>query len=184
MASQDTRNVLIVDDDDAFRFRLRRAFASRGWDAACAGTRNEAIALATKQSPDLVLVDLRMPDVDGLDLIAELRAIDSSSIIVVLTGYGSIATALTSVKRGANHYLTKPIDVDQIIAVFEGLLQGGLGPTETASSKTVPSLARVEWEHIQRVLSDCSGNISEAARVLGIHRRSLQRKLSIYPPSR
>jgi two-component system response regulator RegA len=184
MAGEEIRSVLIVDDDEAFRSRLQRAFLSRGWDAACAGDRVEALAQTRQQSPDLILVDLRMPDVDGLDLVAELRAIDDSNAIVVLTGYGSIATALTAVKRGANHYLSKPIDVDQIIAAFEELQAGEPEPSESRPAPTVPTLARVEWEHIQRVLVDCSGNISEAARVLGIHRRSLQRKLTKYPPSR
>lgn len=184
MAIEETRSVLIVDDDEAFRFRLRRAFVSRGWEANCAGERSEALAQARQQSPDLILVDLRMPDVDGLDLVAELREVDDSSAIIVLTGYGSIATALTAVKRGADHYLSKPIDVDQIIAAFEELQSGEDEHNETKTAKTVPTLARVEWEHIQRVLADCSGNISEAARALGIHRRSLQRKLTKYPPSR
>ena len=184
MAAEETHSVLIVDDDEAFRFRLRRAFLSRGWEAACAGDRTEALAQTRQQSPDLTLVDLRMPDVDGLDLVSELRAIDDSITIMVLTGYGSIATALTAVKRGANHYLSKPIDVDQIIAAFEELQRGEHEPNETKPATIVPTLARVEWEHIQRVLADCAGNISEAARVLGIHRRSLQRKLTKYPPSR
>jgi two-component system response regulator RegA len=183
MAGEDIRSVLIVDDDEAFRFRLQRAFLSRGWEAACAGDRTEALAQSRQQSPDLILVDLRMPDVDGLDLVSELREIDDSSTVVVLTGYGSIATALAAVRRGADHYLSKPIDVDQIVAAFEDLQRGELRP-EAKAVKTAPTLARVEWEHIQRVLADCEGNISEAARVLGIHRRSLQRKLGKYPPSR
>jgi two-component system response regulator RegA len=182
MATEEIRSVLIVDDDEAFRLRLRRAFASRGWEANCAADRSEALTQARQYAPDLILVDLRMPDVDGLDLVSELRGMDDSSRIVVLTGYGSIATALTAVKRGANHYLSKPIDVDQIIAAFEELERGE--EHETKPLKTVPSLARVEWEHIQRVLADCAGNVSQAARVLGIHRRSLQRKLTKYPPIR
>ena len=94
----------------------------------------------------------------------------------MLTGYGSIATALEAMRCGANHYLTKPVDADQILAAYEGHLPS----SEAAAS--VPSLARVEWEHIQRVLTDCGGNVSQAAKLLGIHRRSLQRKLSKYPP--
>ncbi len=175
-------SVLAIDDDSAFRFRLTRAFLDRGWDAFAAEDRLEAINQAHANSPDLLLVDLRMPDVDGLDLVAELRGLDDSSIIIVLTGYGSIPTALTAVKRGADHYLSKPIDVDQIIAAYQQLRQD-----ETAARKppdTVPTLARVEWEHIQRVLTDCEGNVSQAARLLGVHRRSLQRKLSKYPPLR
>jgi two-component system response regulator RegA len=105
-----------------------------------------------------------------------LKELDPSTVVVVLTGYGSIATAVESIKLGAASYLTKPADADQIIAAF-----GGTQPEEHTE---VPSLARVEWEHIQRVLADCGGNVSRAARALGIHRRSLQRKLSKYPSPR
>jgi two-component system response regulator RegA len=103
-------------------------------------------------------------------------ALDPGTVVVVLTGYGSIATAVESIKLGAASYLTKPADADQIVAAF-----GGIQPAEDAE---VPSLARVEWEHIQRVLTDCGGNVSKAARLLGIHRRSLQRKLSKNPGPR
>jgi two-component system response regulator RegA len=99
--------------------------------------------------------------------------------VVVLTGYGSIATALEAIRLGARHYLTKPADVDEILAAFDRERSGS--PREPSP---VPSLARVEWEHINRVLADCGGNISEAARVLGIHRRSLQRKLAKFPAPR
>jgi two-component system response regulator RegA len=97
----------------------------------------------------------------------------------VLTGYGSIATAVEAVRRGAIDYLNKPVDTEQILAVFD---REHAAATATDVTEAKPSLARVEWEHIQRVLSDCGGNISEAARQLGIHRRSLQRKLSKLPP--
>jgi two-component system response regulator RegA len=127
------------------------------------------------------VLDLRMPNSNGLDLIPVLIGIDPNTRIVVLTGYGSVATAVEAVRRGATHYLTKPADADEIVAAFE---RG----TSATSSDTPPlqpmSLDRVEWEHINRVLMDCQGNISEAARVLRIHRRSLQRKLSRYPPAR
>jgi two-component system response regulator RegA len=101
--------------------------------------------------------------------------------IVMLTGYGSIPTAISAVKRGADYYLSKPIDVDQILAVYENLESAA---AESEGPESVPSLARVEWEHMQRVLADCGDNISQAARLLGIHRRSLQRKLGKHPPSR
>jgi two-component system response regulator RegA len=104
-----------------------------------------------------------------------LKAIDRTSNIVVLTGYGSIATAVESMKCGAATYLTKPVDADQIAAAFENA--GG----STSVPQSVQPLARVEWEHIQRVLADCDGNVSQAARLLGIHRRSLQRKLAKDP---
>lgn len=180
--ADENRAVLIIDDDEAFRLRLRRAFADRGWDAHAADGRGEALAAVNGHSPDLILVDLRMPEVDGLDLVEEIRGIDDSTTIMVLTGYGSIPTALAAVKRGADHYLAKPIDADQIVGAYEELRPGS--GEEAKPPESVPTLARVEWEHIQRVLNDCGGNITHAARLLGLHRRSLQRKLDKYPPLR
>ncbi|MFZ4514681.1 MAG: response regulator transcription factor, partial [Geothrix sp.] len=130
-----------------------------------------AVALAEAESPELAVLDLRMPGESGLDLLRRLKAIDPTTKILMLTGYGSIATALEAVRLGAVHYLTKPVDVDEILAAFD---RDG-APAETLDTET-PSLARVEWEHLQRVLNDCEGNLSEAARRLGMHRRSLQRK--------
>ena len=143
---------------------------------------DDALHYARDRSPDLVLVDLRMPGMGGLDLVQELRAVDSSMKIVMLTGYGSIPTAISAMKRGADYYLSKPIDVDQILAAYENLQSAATAESEAPES--VPTLARVEWEHMQRVLADCGDNISQAARLLGIHRRSLQRKLGKHPPSR
>ena len=121
-----------------------------------------------------------MPGESGLDVVRGLRHLDSTISIIMLTGYGSIATALEAVKCGANHYLSKPVDVDQILAAYDAL---GTEPSpEARPPATVPSLARVEWEHIQRVLTDCGGNVSQAAKLLGLHRRSLQRKLFKTPP--
>jgi two-component system response regulator RegA len=137
--------------------------------------------LAARVSPDLVLLDLKMPDAGGLDLIEDIKELDSTITVMMLTGYGSIATATHALKLGADHYLSKPVDAEQILAAYAELA------TPSSAVKvptTVPSLARVEWEHIQRVLADCSGNITQAAKLLGIHRRSLQRKLAKYPPSR
>jgi two-component system response regulator RegA len=180
--SDDAPLVLVVDDDDVFRNRLRRAFAQRSWDAEAAPNGAEALKFAQERSPDLVVVDLRMPGMGGLDLVEELRRTDSTMRIIMLTGYGSIPTAIAAVKRGADHYLSKPADVDQILAAYENLRSAP--DTEPEVPETVPSLARVEWEHMQRVITDCNGNISQAARLLGIHRRSLQRKLSKFPPAR
>ena len=173
--------VLVVDDDDVFRERLCRAFQERGWETYETGHAPDTLDIASKVSPDLVLLDLKMPEVSGLDLIEGIKRIDSTITIIILTGYGSIATAMQGFRLGADHYLGKPVDADQILAAYKEV-QEGL-PAKTAPA-TVPSLARVEWEHIQRVLSDCSGNISQAAKLLGIHRRSLQRKLLKYPPGR
>jgi len=166
------RSVLVVDDDDVFRTRLGKAFRDRGYEVRTAQTAAEAVRLAQQDSPEFAVVDLRMPGASGLDVIRELHAIDPASVVVMLTGYGSIATAVEAVRAGAVHYLSKPVDIDQILTAFAGKSGAPGGATVN-----VPSLARVEWEHIQRVLSDCDGNISQAARLLGIHRRSLQRKL-------
>lgn len=125
----------------------------------------------------MAVVDMRLPDQSGLDVVRQLKAIDEATAIVVLTGYGSIATALEAVRLGAMHYLTKPTDADRILAAF----QHGLAARPRDLPTDPPSLARVEWEHLNRVLTDCDGNVSEAARQLGMHRRSLQRKLSRYP---
>ena len=135
---------------------------------------------ARESGPDLAIVDLRMPGESGLDVIKSLRELDATITIIVLTGYGSIATALEAVRCGADYYLSKPVDVDQILHTYEAVRLSTLG--DTPPPATAPSLARVEWEHIQRVLTDCSGNVSQAAKLLGLHRRSLQRKLSKYPP--
>lgn len=179
--SDDLPLVLVVDDDDVFRNRLCRALSERSWTADAVSNGDDALKFARDRSPDLVLVDLRMPGMSGLDLVQELRAVDSSMRIVMLTGYGSIPTAISAVKRGADYYLSKPIDVDQILAAYDNLESTTL---ESEGPESVPSLARVEWEHMQRVLADCGDNISQAARLLGIHRRSLQRKLGKHPPSR
>jgi two-component system response regulator RegA len=171
----ESRTLLVVDDDAPLRTRLVKAFVDRGYDASGVGSAAEAIAAARQDSPELALVDLRLGGDSGLDVVQELKAIDDTTRIVVLTGYGSIATAVESMKRGATTYLTKPVDADQIAAAFDG------ASTASTTDTAVPTLARVEWEHIQRVLADCGGNVSQAARLLGIHRRSLQRKLWKHP---
>lgn len=173
--------LLLVDDEAVFRERLARAFRERSFEVSTAGSYDEALALATKDSPELAVVDLRMPGRGGLELVRALHALDASTRIIVLTGYGSIATAVEAVKLGAFNYLPKPADVDDILAAFARA--AGEPSLAAPESFEVPSLARAEWEHIQRVLTDCGGNISEAARRLGLHRRSLQRKLQKYPPA-
>ena len=179
MHPADQSTALLIDDDDVFRARLARAFLSRGWAVREACDADQALILTSELRPDLILVDLRMPGRDGLDLIPDLRAREPEAVIIVLTGYGSIATTLAATRLGADHYISKPADVDQILSVYDSVSSESIPPSVPSS---VPSLARVEWEHINRVLTDCHGNISQAARLLGIHRRSLQRKLSKYPP--
>ncbi len=178
MADNDSSAVLIVDDDEVFRHTLCRAFSSRGWEAHAAESLEPALALAREHAPELAIVDLRLAGESGLDAVKSLRENDSTIKILMLTGYGSIATALEAVRCGADHYLTKPVDVDQILGAYAAIRTA----VPIVPSATVPSLARVEWEHIQRVLTDCGGNVTQTARLLGLHRRSLQRKLAKYPP--
>jgi len=168
--------LLLVDDDAPFRERLAVSMTRRGWEVRTAGDVSEACEAARQFLPACILVDLRIGSESGLDLIPMLRSIRPEARIVVLTGYGSIATALEAVKSGASDYLTKPADADRIEAALEG--------RKLPSESSIPSLERVEWEHLQRVLGDCEGNVSQAARVLGIDRRSLQRKLAKFPPAR
>lgn len=177
----DATSVLIVDDDDVFRERLGRAFRDRGYDVRTACDHDSALAAAREDSPELAIVDLKMPGRSGLELVQALVETDSATRILVLTGYGSIATAIDAVRLGATYYLAKPADTDDILAAFA---RGEAPPRSSVGGDELrpPSLARAEWEHIQRVLADCGGNISEAARRLGMHRRSLQRKLQKYPP--
>ncbi|WP_242345582.1 response regulator transcription factor [Anaeromyxobacter terrae] len=171
-------SILLVDDDEVLRERLATAIRARGYEVRTAGSADEALREAARESPEMAVLDLRMPGGGGLDLLKELRRHDPATRVLMLTGYGSISTAVEAVREGAVGYLPKPADADEILAALNG--------TNTAKQSGVetPSLARAEWEHIQRVLTDCGGNISEAARRLGIHRRSLQRKLHKYPPSR
>lgn len=175
-----TTTFLLVDDDVPFRSRLARALASRGFVVHEAGDVEEGLAVFGRIKPHRVVVDLKMPGKTGLDFVDEAAKIDPEAQIVVLTGYGSIATAVDAVHRGALDYLQKPADADEVIAVFER--EEDKDAVDVGTAGTTPTLARVEWEHIQRILHDCDGNISQAARRLGIHRRSLQRKLGKMPP--
>jgi two-component system response regulator RegA len=184
------RSLLIVEDDDVLRPRLARAFRERGFEVREAPDVDTALESARSDPPEYALVDLRLGTRSGLEVVRGLAELDPATAIVVLTGYGSIATALEAVRLGATHYLTKPADVDDVLAAFTRGAAGTVAPPdashpgESAGTDSTPTLARVEWEHINRVLSDCGGNVSQAARILGIHRRSLQRKLSKYPTPR
>ena len=118
------RAALVVDDDDIFRNRLCRAFAARGWEAIGAADGASALELAAQSSPDLAVVDLRLPGMSGLDIVQGLRRLDETTCIIMLTGYGSIATALTATKLGADHYLGKPADADQILNAYNRISEG------------------------------------------------------------
>jgi two-component system response regulator RegA len=172
------RRILLVDDDETFRSRLGRALADRGLEVLPADGPAAALESAARARPDFAVVDLKMPGGSGLDLVRELVALLPSLRVVVLTGYGSIASAVESMHRGAHHYLSKPADADEILAALEG------EPSPSTRPAPTPTLARAEWEHMSRVLGDCGGNVSEAARRLGITRRTLQLKLKKNPPSR
>jgi two-component system response regulator RegA len=181
--SSDGNSLLLVEDDEVLRERLARALRDRGLEVTTAADLPSARTAARRDPPELAIVDLKLGSASGLDLVRDLLEIDAATRIVVLTGYGSIATAVDAIKRGAVNYLAKPADADEILAAL-GVAPGESSTTTSTSGPTAPSLARAEWEHIQRVLSDAAGNVSEAARRLGVHRRSLQRKLNRYPPQK
>jgi two-component system, response regulator RegA len=180
--TQTQTNVLVVDDDAVFRERLGRAFRDRGYRVKTAANHDEAMQRSSELEPMIAIVDLRLPGPSGLQIVADLRAHFARLQILVLTGYGSIANALEAVRLGADNYLSKPADVEDIEAALSRATNATTSGEEQTTVAT-PSLARVEWEHIQRVLADCGGNLSEASRRLGVHRRSLQRKVQKYPPA-
>lgn len=170
--------LLVVDDDEAFRTAIGEAIERRGFSVSLAGSMGPALDLAREKIFEYALVDVRMPGESGIELVRALRAIDEGTRVVVLTGYGTIANAVEAMRAGAFNYLTKPVNA----AVCVRALLGEAEPE--GSSQDVPSLDRVEWEYLNRVLADCGGNVSEAARRLRMHRRSLQRKMGKLPPSR
>lgn len=173
---------LLLEDDDVFRMRLSRALEARGVRMVPVASFGQARAAWAGETFDAAIVDLRLPDGDGLEAVREFHAAQPDPPVVVLTGFGSIATALEAVRCGARDYLTKPADPDRILCALRGERPDRTSTKEVPAE--TPSLDRVEWEHIQRILSDCDGNISQAARLLGLDRRTLQRKLGKYPPVR
>lgn len=174
------RSVLLVDDDEAFRERLARALAARGFEVTATADLAAAVAAVERGAPDFAVLDMRMPDASGQDVINAIAPLCPETKIVILTGYGSIASAVEALHHGAHHYLSKPIDADELTATL--LRIEGEGDPAAPPEDATPTLARAEWEHIQRVLTDANGNVSEAARRLGIARRTLQLKLKKYPP--
>jgi two-component system, response regulator RegA len=177
-----TRPLLIVDDDDTFVRVLTRALTSRGFEVVSARHADEARALARRHQPRHCVLDLKLGEENGLRLIPDLHELVPDMRILLLTGYASIATAVEAIKRGAHDYLSKPVDAD---AIVRALLDGDSTPQNEDDVLDAPeaplALRRLEWEHIQRVLTESDGNISETARRLGMHRRTLQRKLSKHP---
>jgi two-component system response regulator RegA len=180
MPFQPKPKLLLVDDDAVLCEVLTRGLAARGFDVRVAGTFAQAHCLIEESPYRYAIVDLRLPGGRGIDLVSMLKAVDAEARIVVLTGYGSVPTAVDAIKRGATYYLAKPASVDAIIGAFDHGEDRG-----TASLEVKPmSLPRLEWEHIQRVLQEHDGNISAAARALSMHRRTLQRKLAKHPARR
>ncbi len=167
--------ILIVDDDEPFRLALRNAFLRRGYQVSLAGSPAEVDAALREGQPDYAVVDLKMPGGSGLEVVKALRALAPAPQVVVLTGYGTIGSAVEAVRLGAINYLNKPADAEEI----EAALQGKRAPPP---ADDVPSLDRTKWEYLNRVLANCNGNISEAARRLKMHRRTLQRMLQKHPP--
>lgn len=171
---------LIVDDDDLYARMLQRGLARRGLQTVIAHDAASALAQARADAPDFVLLDLKLGADSGLALIEPLRATDPAMRILLVTGYASVATAVESIKRGADDYLPKPATVSTILRALG--IEATPAPAATAAETLrMTPLQRLEWEHIQQALVETGGNISAAARLLGMHRRSLQRKLGKRP---
>ena len=171
------RSLLVVDDDKPFLTRLARAMEGRGFAVDTAESVEEAVAKVRVVAPAYAVIDMRLGDGNGLDVVAAIREKREDAHTVILTGYGNIATAVTAVKLGAVDYLAKPADADDVFAAL----------TRTANDKVEPpenpmSADRVRWEHIQRVYEMCDRNVSETARRLNMHRRTLQRILAKRAP--
>ena len=173
------RSLLIVDDDAAFRSRLARAMEKRGFEVATAGSLREGVDLARAITPAYAILDMRLTDGNGLEAVPVVAEGRPGARVVMLTGYGNIATAVSAVKAGAVDYLAKPAEADQIVAAL----------TDRAPTRALPpppdypmSADRVRWEHIQRVFEQCDRNVSETARRLRMHRRTLQRILNKHAP--
>lgn len=173
-------SLLVVDDDVTFCEVLAAALEKRGYAVQIAHDVRSAHALAEQDPPEFVVLDLKMPGESGLALVQQLKSLDAHTRIVVLTGYASVTTAVEAIKLGAVHYLTKPADADEIVQAF----WQDTGNPEVPVGDDRPSVDRLEWEYIQKVLNDCGGNISATARTLGMHRRTLQRKLQKRPARR
>ncbi|MBU2531941.1 MAG: ActR/PrrA/RegA family redox response regulator transcription factor [Alphaproteobacteria bacterium] len=170
-------SLVIVDDDAPFLQRLSRAMEQRGFDVRTANTVSDGLQLIRERPPAFAIVDMRLEDGNGLDVIAELARVRPNSRTIVLTGYGNIATAVSAVKLGAVDYLAKPADADEVTDALLAPPNAMAPPPENPMSAD-----RVRWEHIQRVYELCNRNVSETARRLNMHRRTLQRILAKRAP--
>ena len=171
------KSLLIVDDDDPLRSRLSRAMEKKGFNVKEAKTVADSIELIRKTPPNFALIDLRLEDGNGLDVVKELHKNKKDSRIVMLTGYGNLPTAVAAVKAGAIDYMAKPVDADDVEAALLASPESKAKPPENPMSAD-----RVKWEHIHRVFELCNRNVSETARRLKMHRRTLQRILSKRSP--
>ncbi len=176
IAGLQDRSLLLLDDDQALRTRLGRALESRGFQVTTAGSVGEATELLRTYQPAFAVLDMRLEDGNGLKIVEAIRERREDARIVMLTGYGAIATAVAAVKAGAVDYLSKPADADDVV---KALLATGDSPEPPENPM---SADRVRWEHIQRVYELCDHNVSETARRLGMHRRTLQRILAKRAP--
>lgn len=170
-------SLLIVDDDEVFCEVLSDALSDRGYEVATANTIQGGLEQAARLEPEYAVIDLRIGHESGLAFAEQLHKLDENTRMVILTGYASVATAVEAIKLGAVHYLTKPADADEILAA----LHKDEGDASVPLSDNPLTVKRLEWEHLQRVLGECDGNISAAARSLRMHRRTLQRKLAKRP---
>lgn len=171
------KSMLIVEDDKAFLERLARAMETRGFEVTTCDNVSEGLTHIGKAPPAFAVVDLRLGDGSGLDVVSALKSQRPDARTIVLTGYGNIATAVTAVKMGAVDYLSKPADADDVIAA---LMASGIEKSQLPSNPM--SADRVRWEHIQRIYEMCNRNVSETARRLNMHRRTLQRILAKRAP--
>ena len=171
------RSLLVLDDDAPLRTRLGRALEQRGFEVTLAGGVAEALAAVRAHPPAYAVLDMRLDDGTGLKVVQAIRDARPESKVIMLTGYGNIATAVAAVKAGAVDYLSKPADADDVVRAL--LAQGGIAP---APPENPMSADRVRWEHIQRVYELCNHNVSETARRLSMHRRTLQRILAKRAP--
>ena len=171
------KSLLIVDDDDPFRMRLARAMEKKGFQVKDAKSVDNAIKLVNSSPPNFALIDLRLEDGSGLDVVKEISRIKNDSRIVMLTGYGNLPTAVAAVKAGAIDYMAKPVDADDVQSALLADPNSKAKPPENPMSAD-----RVKWEHIHRVFELCNRNVSETARRLKMHRRTLQRILSKRSP--
>ena len=171
------RSLILVDDDRAFVLRLARAMELRGFEVRTAHSVAEGMDLIRQKAPAFAVVDMRLEDGNGLDVIEIVRSRRPDARAIILTGYGNIATAVTAVKLGAVDYLSKPADADEIHAALMQMKDARAAPPENPMSAD-----RVRWEHIQRIYELCGRNVSETARRLNMHRRTLQRILAKRAP--